>query len=185
MSMFLSTERLHLTPVLTKDAPLLFSLTSQEKVSQFMRFGLHKTCAETENFIKEYHQEGNYGFSVWLKNPKELIGFFGLKREKNGYLLSTFLSSAYWNQGYSTELLKMIESYAQETLHAAFFAAYVVSENIASRKVLEKNCYHIEKTLYFDDLPKGLLIYQKNFPASEPVEKGGEEAGISESCTQF
>ncbi|EJO5346939.1 GNAT family N-acetyltransferase [Clostridium botulinum] len=162
----LYTEKLILKSISLSDAKNVYSLTSDDNVARFMRFNTHIHINETKNLIKEYMLKGNCGFTVIEKESGEFVGVCGLKQDKdfpNTFSLSTFSTPKFWNKGYNTQILKELKNYASKELKAKCIKAHVVSTNIGSLKVLEKNGFVFKQKLILKDLPQGLLIYTLDF----------------------
>lgn len=163
----METVRLSARPLTLEDAGTVFALTSDPTVAEFMRFDTHHTLSEAEELIRELTTGGNQGFLVSERVGGEAAGVFAFKRDGEGepgaYSITTFLSPACWNRGYSTEFLAMAVDYARTVLSASCLRAYIVAANAASCRVCEKNGFHLVRTLQFDDLPCGLRIYERTW----------------------
>lgn len=151
-------KRIELKTLEKKDIPDLFLLTSDDKVARFMRFDTHKTIKEAEELWSEYVREGNFAYRVCLSDTEEMVGIAALKKDEEKYNISIFSFPKYWNQGYSTEIVEKLKEIAIKNgikeLHS-----YVVAENIASRKIMEKTGFSIKEVWHFDDTKEGLYHY--------------------------
>lgn len=168
-------DRLQLRQLTPEDGKNLFSLTSQEEVARFMRFDTQRSLEEAEALLREYLEPQNAAFAVLIEDT--FAGVFVLKAVKpeettspqtetgRQYTISIFLSPAFWNQGYTTEIIRRMKAYSREKLHADSLLAYVVEENTGSKRALEKCGFFVEEILHFPDLPGGLFVYRCNLPA--------------------
>lgn len=163
-------------PLTMEHAPSLYRLTSQESVSRYMRFTTHVSPRQAEELCEELMKPGCYAFWVCEKETQEPVGVFSLKKEDGEtgcYSLSAFQAPESWNKGYNGELLRRFCAYAKSQLGARALTAYVVGENSASRRSLEKHGFHVVETLRFADCPSGLLIYRLELSPLLPNRAGG------------
>ena len=165
----LETEHLVCRPLTQGDAQQVFALTSDPRVAEYMRFDAHRELGEARALIREETEGGNHGFLILEKPGGNTVGVFAFKRDEDGeegaYSLTTFTAPAYWNRGYATELLAAAVGYARDALGAKKLRTYIVSKNAGSCRVCEKNGFALARTLYFDDLPEGLRIYERGLEA--------------------
>lgn len=160
----MKTERLILKRLGVEDAAAVLRLTSNPEVAKYMRFYTQETMEEARALIEEYTAKGNAAFLYSEADSRQTVGVFALKKdreEEGAFDLSAFSDPAFWNKGYAAELLGFMTAYAKEKLGANKLKAYVVSQNLASRKVLKKHGFTIREQLVFDDLPQGLYVYEQ------------------------
>lgn len=85
---------------------------------------------------KEFH------FGIINADSGQLIGMIGLRmvdfKNKNAEV-GFWLGKKYWNKGYTTEAVRLIMQYAFNDLRLQRLYAIVLSLNIGSVRVLEKN----------------------------------------------
>lgn len=84
--------------------------------------------------------------SCWLGNF-DLIA----QRCETGYELAR----EHWNRGYASEIVPALTSFAIRSLGMNRIEAYVDTENVASRHILEKFGFHAEGTLHKRDFYHG------------------------------
>lgn len=161
----LNTEHLICRPLTQEDAQAVFTLTSDPRVAEYMRFDVHQELREAQELIREETENGNHGLLITERSSGGTVGVFAFKRDEDGeegvYSLTTFTAPEHWNRGFATELLSAAIQYARERLGAKKLQAYIVSKNAGSCRVCEKNGFTLARTLYFDDLPEGLCIYER------------------------
>ena len=157
----METERLILRPLCESDTDAVFAMTSDETVARFMRFDTHTEREQARKLIEEYGAEG---FAILDKQTGGMAGLFAMKPggQEGWYGLSVLFLPQYWGRGYCREVLARMIRYASEDKQAVVLEAYVVSDNTASCRSLERNGFHLEETLYFDDLTSGLRIYRRH-----------------------
>ena len=145
-------------PLTENDTDALFCLTSNPKVTQFMRFETHRFRAEAEALLEEYLKHASFA----ILDQERFFGVFSFHPSKDApgdMNLSFFLDQEYWNRGLAKRILKDRINYAKENQLAHSLSAYVVGENIASRRSLEACGFYVRDIKYFSDLPSGLYIY--------------------------
>ena len=79
--------------------------------------------------------------AVTIKGTGILIGSIGLYINKKHDIaeLGYWIGKEYWNQGYCSETVKTMISFAFEEIHLNKIYAYFLCRNLASGKVLVKN----------------------------------------------
>ena len=142
------------------DTDAVFALTSNPDVAQYMRFDTQRSREEAADLIRQYTEEGNFGYRVMSDDGKGLMGVAALKRgeEPGEYSVSIFMDPRYWNQGYSTRVIGMLIEKAEE-MGIGCLSAYIVEENTGSRKIMEKWGFQVKQILHFGDLASGLYVY--------------------------
>ncbi|MEF0942528.1 GNAT family N-acetyltransferase [Rhizobium sp. BR 362] len=101
----------------------------------------------------------NHGFGRWAVEANgRPIGFGGVtvSKEFEGLNLSYHLHPDNWGQGYATELVTEILSFAFSNLYAARVIGLVRSANVASRRVLEKSGFTFEREVMLHGAPTNL-----------------------------
>ena len=159
----MNTDQLFLRPLSQEDIPTIFSLTSDPEVARYMRFSTHTSRQEAEDLYREYTTFGNYGYLICRKDTLAPVGVAALKKEENdgaSRSMSVFLYPRFWNQGYSTEVVRHLTDIARQE-HFSCLKAYGVQDNTGSCRVLEKNGFLVQEILHFPDLPSGLCIFTR------------------------
>lgn len=162
-----------LEPLAISDADWVFALTSNPKVAEYMRFDTHTRREEAVCLIQEYTEHGNWGWRITGFStdvgageaaPYEPYGVAALKRgETEGeYSISVFLAPEYWNKGLSTAVIKELMQIACEK-GIRILTAYIIEENMGSRRVVEKCGFEVKEVLHFPDLGSGLYVYDYIF----------------------
>lgn len=156
----METARLYARELREEDAIRVHPLTSRPEVARYMRFDAQETVEGTRALIREY-RSGGPAFLVEEKGTNRVAAVFAFKAadEPNAYSLSHFSAPDLWGKGYGTELLTGMVRYARDVLGAARLYAYVVADNRASCRMVEKCGFRLVETRCFDDLPGGLCIY--------------------------
>lgn len=141
----LETKRMTLRPLCIDDAESTFAnWTSDPDVAKFMRWELHKSIAETREWLVseeaclESDQVYNWGFA--LKQTGELIGSGGLIyiESKGMYELGYNIMKKYWGQGLATEAAQAIIDFGKSQLQQKQFYCCHAKDNSASGRVMTK-----------------------------------------------
>lgn len=144
-SPILTSKRLVLRPFVIDDAASLFSWASDDDVTRYLRFQSHDTLQESQRVIKRWiHDAQHPPFFHWALERREdcrVIGSMGIEiisahdnRGEIGYCLS----KSVWNQGFATEALRTVISYAFDAGGFHRLEACHSVQNAASGRVMEK-----------------------------------------------
>lgn len=121
-----------LTPTNTKYLPDGWqNLTSEEQLRTWFKFQL---------------EEGDL-LKIWEREMKEDIGMLFLNEEAESHIINIgyIITKDYWGKGYGTELIRGLIHWSRTTENYSTLRAGVVRENTASRKILEKNQFQLDK----------------------------------------
>lgn len=164
----IQTPRLTLRKFSEGDLGALATLMSN---ADFMRFSLGVFSRErTEIFLNKLLRWDNEGvpsqFAVVLGTNNKLIGYCGffhqnvdgVKEIEIGYRLDP----NYWGQGIATEAARAVRDHAFGGLHLDRVISLIHPDNIASRRVAEKNEMTVEKETVFRGFPT--LVFAINRP---------------------
>lgn len=141
----LETTRLILRKATKSDVSDIFIYSSDAEVTRYLRWGLHQTLMETENYVNgmfAQYREGSDG--SWLMEHKQnhtVIGHIHLmeitshhRKARVGFVLSR----SYWNQGIMTEALRKVLEYSFERMGLNRVEGLCISDNRAAAQVMEK-----------------------------------------------
>ena len=151
-----------LVPMEQADVPALFALTSDPRVAACMRFQTDTSFQQAQALYEEYTNHGSAGFCIVLANGKK-AGFCALKPDEqtpDTCTVSLFLSPDYWNCGIATGVTEQLKAEARRRGFSRM-AAYVVEQNIGSRRVLEKCGFIAKEILHFHDLDSALYRFER------------------------
>src|SRR5215469_11619811 len=153
MTPVLETERLVLRHMCVNDTEALLKIWGNREAMRFYErpWNLDEMRAAVERNIWRYEHDGHSLYAAILKDSGDLAGDCGLvKQDING---SMELEVAYhmrpdlWGKGLATEAARGCMNYAFETLRAKRLISMIRPENIASRRVAEKNGLKLETTV--------------------------------------
>jgi len=143
----LHTQRLSLRELTADDAPFAFDLNSDPEVLKYTGDEPFETPEEARTFLENYSDYQRNGFGRWgvvLKESGELIGWCGLKRDRetNEVDLGFRFFRKHWNKGYASEaaFACMEAGFAQFGIDRIVGRAR--KENMYSIRILEKVGMH-------------------------------------------
>ncbi len=141
----IETARLTLRRLKLTDSEMMFqNWTSDEKVTQFLRWDAHKTIDDTRRMIRQwldhYQDDSTYYWGIYLKDG-EMIGSIGVTITSDHDLkgaLGYKIGSRFWNRGYSSEAAKAVVDYMFRNTDIERIDSFSSVKNPASGKVMEK-----------------------------------------------
>ena len=146
-SMQLQTERLNFREVSIEDINDIHALHSLPETDKYNTLGIPETIQVTEKIIDGWllgqnaKPQTSYIFCLDLITIKQFIGLIALNIGKPKYKTAEVwfkIHKDFWGQGYTTEALTKVISFAFKELGLHRIEAGCAVENIASIKVLEK-----------------------------------------------
>jgi [ribosomal protein S5]-alanine N-acetyltransferase len=157
----LSTDRIVLRPVLTRDANDLFGLRSDPVQMKYIPRPIMQTLAEAEKMIAEIQQgETNNTLLNWTMILKDtgaflgIMGYYRLYPEHFRAEIGYMLHSAYQGKGLMQEALKSIITFGFTELNLHTIIAVIDPDNIASENVLIKLGFtkeaHFKENVFFE-----------------------------------
>jgi ribosomal-protein-alanine N-acetyltransferase len=157
--MILETSRLILRPFQDEDIGRLAELMAN---GDFMRFSLGPyTREQTQTVLQKFLSWNQSGlpsqFAVIFRSNNELIGYCGfLHWHLDGadeIEIGYRLDPEYWNRGLATEAAQAVRDHAFRDLNLSRVISLIHPDNIASRRVAEKNGMKIERETVFRGFP--------------------------------
>ena len=162
MKIILETERLILREFKLSDARALFKLNSDPEVVKYTGDKAFKSIDEAKQFLSNYTDYQINGYGRWAMITKldhEFIGWCGLKLNEESQIdLGFRIFRNHWNKGFASEAAKACLDYGFNHYGFKKIIGRVVSDNIASIKVLEKlgmkfwkndTCHGFENARYY------------------------------------
>ena len=151
----IETERLILRDASVDDAEDMFEYAKLEEVTKYLSWKPHVSVKDSEKILemlsKEAKEKDSYVLkAIVLKENDKMIGTIdarifgdGLKDAEFGYCLNP----KYWNKGYMSEALKaFIQALHKERGVENVFGSFE-RENIASKRVMQKNEMYYYETV--------------------------------------
>lgn len=145
----LKSERLKLRRLEKEDAYEIFDgLINQEEFLYYAnkeKISLENYCKSLENICEKYKELDYYNWVIERISDNKIIGLINLKVfEKNESVEFNYgIDNRYTKQGYMTEALNLVLSFALNEMEVNRIQGGCCVENIASRRVMEKcGMYH-------------------------------------------
>ncbi|MCQ2426065.1 MAG: GNAT family N-acetyltransferase [Lachnospiraceae bacterium] len=162
----IETERLILRPFRPGDAAAAYrNWTSDNKVTEFLRWQTHSDITVTEtvigNWVKESEKPDFYQWAIVLKEIGEPIGSIGVV-DRNEFLdilhIGYCIGSRWWHRGITTEAFSAIIPYLFEEVGANRIESQHDPDNPHSGGVMKKCGLTYEGTLRQADFSnKGIV----------------------------
>jgi RimJ/RimL family protein N-acetyltransferase len=141
----IQTERLILRPWRDADREPFARITADPRVMEFFPAVLtrEESDALVDRCDAHYRQYGFTYFAAELCATSELVGFIGIARTPIPHLVPLVeigwrLAFENWNRGLATEGARAALRYGFEQLHLPEIVAFTATDNVRSRRVMEK-----------------------------------------------
>jgi [ribosomal protein S5]-alanine N-acetyltransferase len=154
----LETQRLSLREFQHEDLDALAAILSDRETMRYypMSFDRAAVADWIQRNRTRYANDGHGLWAMILKSTRELVGDCGLVRQsvdavdeiEIGYHVRRDL----WNQGYASEAARSCRDYGFANLEVDRLISLIRPENVASRRVAEKNGMTIWKEVTKADL---------------------------------
>ena len=150
----INTPRCRLRPLSSADAPAVLRLYGNPDVIRFTEHHFPMQSIEEAEYSIQFYRKGYidmwmYRWGVTLIGNDTVIGTAGLHRINRDHHFCSIgyeIDKPYWNRGLSTEIVKALTNYGFQTSKLHRIEAELISENLASARVLQKNGYRYEAT---------------------------------------
>ncbi|MDO4188901.1 MAG: GNAT family N-acetyltransferase [Lachnospiraceae bacterium] len=153
----LETDRCIIREITVEDADRLYEIYSDKDVTRYIE-NLYENREDEINHIIKYitHQYRFYEYGMWIVVSKEtgsVIGRAGIfdRDNQDTTELGFMFEKASWGKGIAKEVLMAIIGYAKEEHGIERLYAHVVSENVNSKKLLEKLGFKYVSEVKVDD----------------------------------
>ena len=134
------------------DAARLFEIYSDKEAMKYRQSNHHKTIDDSFEMLKRdaevkaSNYEHRYG--IIEKDSKQLIGTIMYQPIYNKAIIGYSFAKQTWGNGFATEVVDWMINYLKQN-NFRIIEAWVLNENIASSKVLEKNNFRlVSQTIY-------------------------------------
>ena len=179
----LASERLVLNQLNEADKDAVFNLFSSPEVIEYYDLDAFKDAEQALDLInffnRRFIEKSGIRWAIRLKNSNELIGTCGFNSwnsKMQNAVIGYDLLPTYWQQGYSTEAVKLIVKAAFDgglpcdSIHR--IQADTVTENIASEALLTKLGFEFEGIRRQSGFWKGQFHDLKCFGLLKPEFQG-------------
>lgn len=165
--MIFETKRLYVRKLQVTDLEPFFKLESNPKVLQYAT-GEPKNFKESKDdlfqLIDKYDKTDNnfWIYAIERKTDNEFLGTVALiKDEENNDEIGYRFIEEYWGNGYATEICEGLILYCK-SIGIKKIIGYVVDENIASAKVLERFNFKKVSKFISEDIGLSETKYELN-----------------------
>jgi ribosomal-protein-alanine N-acetyltransferase len=170
MSFVLETERLFLRPFASGDELGLFPILGDPETMRYYPRPMtpDQVALWVERFCESFQDRGVGLFAVFLKASGEMVGDCGtVEQEVEGIQeieIGYHVRRDLWNLGLASEAARATIGYAFGELNVPRVISLIRPENLASRRVAEKNGLSLDKVLFWRGYDH--CVYQLRRPAA-------------------
>jgi RimJ/RimL family protein N-acetyltransferase len=171
--MLLETPRLLLRDFTADDWPAVLAYQRDPRYLRLYEWADRTPAAVqafVQMFVDQQHAQPRTRFqlAVTLRATGELIGNCGIRRDSpmsHEAEIGYEIAPDQWGRGYASEAVAAIVGFGIETLRVHRITAWLVADNVASARVLEKNGFQLEGRLRDKEMYKGrywdVLMYAR------------------------
>ena len=165
-----SSERLDFRSYTEADLDFLYSMLSDERMTEFIGNGKTRNSEETFNFLQwifqHYKQNNEYGLKLLVrKEDGVIIGHAGIVPQliegQEELEIGYWIAREYWGNRYASEAAETLLQRGLNQLGVGRFISLIQKPNLASRKVAEKIGMQLEKEIILGDKQVCLYVYEK------------------------
>lgn len=164
MKVLFETERTLIRQIDPEDAIGMFSMDSNPNVHKFIGNSPLTSIEESRKVIdmirKQYDDFGIARWAMLDKYTEDFMGWIGFKymteqvnKHQGHYDFGYRLKEEFWGKGYATEGSKGCLKYGIDKLKLENIFAMTHLDNLASRRVLEKNGFTLLEIFAYDAEP--------------------------------
>jgi ribosomal-protein-alanine N-acetyltransferase len=148
----LLTSRLLLRPFEAGDLEDLFAYAADSAVGPNAGWPPHRGLEDSRAILERFiHEESDEVWALCLRETGRVVGSMGLHpdrlRAPGVRALGYVLARGLWGRGLVPEAAEAALAYGFDRLHLPMVSAYVFSDNVRSRRVVEKIGFRYEGTL--------------------------------------
>ena len=146
----LTTKRLLLRKIEAKDLSDVYDYASNPEVSKYLLWSYHRSASYTKKYLKfidKLYKKGDF-FDWGIVFDGKLIGTVGFSRIdvfNNAAEIGYVLNQKYWGRGIAAEAVGAILEFGFERLALDRIEAIFISDNVQSKRVLDKCGLHLYK----------------------------------------
>ena len=156
-------ESIVLRPWSIIDAPELALIADNKKIADNLRDGFPNpySVKDAKDWLTIILPENNPPRFFAIIFDKKLAGSIGIVTKadiyRKNFEVGYFLSEEFWGKGIATRAIKAATSYAFREFDVVRIYAEPFSDNIGSRKALEKAGFNLEATLKHYVIKNGII----------------------------
>lgn len=166
----LETQRFFLRELTLDDEDFLYEILSDPITMQY--YPSPKNREETRQWLdralEDYRDRGHWLWAVCSRATGDPVGQCGLihqvVNDQSELEIGYLIARRYWGRGYATEAAIACRDYAFETLQRQRVISLIHPENLASRRVAEKNGMTLESQLFWNERQQSVCCYAVHNP---------------------
>jgi [ribosomal protein S5]-alanine N-acetyltransferase len=143
------------------DIPAYAQIVADPDVMRFIGDGSVHTAAQATVFVHHMRQQARErGWIPWAVEAKAtgaLMGWCGFGLREGQVDFGYRFAKSFWGQGFGTEVAQAVLAYGMAQYQFVHCTAAAFVENTASRRILEKLGFHIER--YGEQYGKRVAYY--------------------------
>lgn len=167
----IETKRFVLKILEEKYLSNLFKILSNINVIDTLNMERHTKIEDTINMLNEYYdgfrKNEKFPYEIIDKESNEFVGVFLIKLDlydEDSFEFTIYIDEKFWNKGIYTEILPYMTEVAFNEIKTGNFRGFVMEKNIASRTVLEKCNFTLEKIFEVEGIDGKIYSYLKKNP---------------------
>jgi [ribosomal protein S5]-alanine N-acetyltransferase len=156
-------EGIVLRPWELSDAAELALIADNKKIADNLRDDLPSpySIKDAYDWLNLIMRENNPPRFFAVTIDKQVVGNLGIVTKTNIYRknveIGFFISEKFWGKGIATKAIRASVSYTFETFDIVRIYAEVFSDNMASRRALEKAGLKLEATIHQNIIKNGII----------------------------
>lgn len=165
-NILIETNRYVLKTIENKNINNIFNILSNKNVVKNLNMNIHKKIEDTETLLKNYNdglkEKTKFPFEIIDKTNNRFLGVFLLKvdlYDEDCFEFTIYLDEKYWGNGIYTEILPYMARYVFYEINVNNFRGFVKEKNEASKKVLEKCGFELEKIFSVEGIDDKIYSY--------------------------
>lgn len=148
----MESERLIFRELKMSDAARLFEIYSDKEAMKYRQSNHHETIDDSFEMLKRDAEvkasKYEFRFGIINKDSNQLIGTIMYQPIYSKAIIGYSFAKEVWGNGYATEVINWMINYLKSK-NFVIIEAWVLNDNTASSKVLEKNNFKlISQTIY-------------------------------------
>jgi len=159
---------IYLRAIKLSDAPDMYEYGGDPEVTKWLTWPTHKTVEDSIHSINNYflkRHENNVpsAHAIIHKETKKMIGtcdFCNMDWEQNSGEIGYCINRNYWGKGYVTKACKAVIAFGFNYLKLDKVTIRHASENIRSKRVVEKCGFRYVKDVYYKPYDKKIPSYE-------------------------
>jgi ribosomal-protein-alanine N-acetyltransferase len=156
-------EGIVLRPWSISDARELALLADNNRIANNLRdgFPFPYSLKDAQDWLNIILPENNPTHFFAITIDKQIVGSIGIVSKtdiyRKNFEIGYFISEKFWGKGIATKAIKVATSYAFRDFDIVRIYAEPFSDNIASRRALEKSGFRLEATLKNYVIKNGII----------------------------